>query len=593
MNILGLSCFYHDAAAALLQDGMLIAAAEEERFSRLKHDSGYPAHAIRFCLDQAKIQARDLDYVVFYEKPFVKFERILTTALHTAPRSLNLFARAMKNWLVDRLWIKGLIQRELAVDPGRILFSEHHLSHAASAFLCSPFEEAAVLTVDGVGEWATASSGVGRGNEIGISKEIRFPHSLGLLYSVFTAFLGFEVNEGEYKVMGMAPYGRPRYVDKVQKLVRVENDGSFRLAMDYFSYHYSATQAFTSKFEQLFGPPRQPESYFFTASSGYPSYFGAKPSNYDELEKQNEYYADIAASIQVVTEEILLKMANALHRETGQRRLCMAGGVALNSVANGRLLKETPFEEIYIQPAAGDSGAAVGAALYAYHMLLGQPRRFVMGHASWGKEFSAGSIHDFLALENVRVQEIGDEDKLLERVAGALCEGKVAGWFQGRFEWGPRALGQRSIIADPRRAEMKDLVNTKIKFREPYRPFAPSVLENRAAEFFDLDSPERHYPNRFMLYVVDVKDGAKEKLPAITHVDGSARLQTVRSDTSPLYYRLIEEFGQATGVPVLLNTSFNLRGEPIVTSPADALKTFYNSGLDLLVLGNFIVAKDR
>jgi carbamoyltransferase len=592
MNVLGLSFFYHDAAAALLQDGLLAAAAEEERFSRLKHDSGYPTLAIRFCLESAKLAARDLDYVVFYEKPFVKFERILTTALHTAPRSLNLFTRAMKNWLVDRLWIKGLIQKELNIEPERILFSEHHLSHAASTFLCSPFDEAAVLTVDGVGEWATASSGIGKGNEITLNKEIRFPHSLGLLYSVFTAFLGFEVNEGEYKVMGMAPYGKPRYVDKVEKLYRLDNDGGFRLNMDYFAYHYSPTQSFTSKFVELFGAPREPETYFFTTSSGYPSYFGAKPGNFDELIKRNEYYADIAASIQVVTEEILLKMVNALHRETGQRRLCMAGGVALNSVANGRILKETPFDELYIQPAAGDSGAALGAALYAYHTLLGQPRKFVMDHAYWGKGYDDATVQDTLAEQNIGAEEFTDEEKLLDRVADGLSQGKVAGWFQGRFEWGPRALGHRSIIADPRRSEMKDVVNTKIKFREPYRPFAPSVLENRASEFFDLPSPERHYPNRFMLYVVDVKDDAKEKLPAITHVDGSARLQTVRTDTSPLYYRLIEKFGEATGVPVILNTSFNLRGEPIVTSPADALKTFYNSGLDFLVLGNSIVVKD-
>ncbi|HWH80531.1 MAG TPA: carbamoyltransferase N-terminal domain-containing protein, partial [Candidatus Binatus sp.] len=450
MNILGLSFFYHDSAAALLQDGMLVAAAEEERFSRLKHDSGYPQLAIRYCLEAAKVNGRDLDYVVFYEKPFVKFERILTTALHTAPRSLNLFARAMKNWMVDRLWIKGLIQKELNIDPARILFSEHHMSHAASTFLCSSFDEAAVLTVDGVGEWATASSGIGKGNEIKLNKEIRFPHSLGLLYSVFTAFLGFEVNEGEYKVMGMAPYGQPRYVDKVEKLYRLENDGGFRLNMEYFAYHYSPTEAFTSKFVELFGAPREPETYFFTTSSGYPSYFGAKPGNFDELVKRNEYYADIAASIQVVTEEILLTMVNALHRETGQRRLCMAGGVALNSVANGRILKETPFEEIYIQPAAGDSGAALGAALYAYHTLLGQPRRFVMDHVYWGKGYDNGAVHDTLAEQNIRAEQFSDEEKLLDRVADGLSRGKVAGWYQGRFEWGPRALGHRSIIADPR-----------------------------------------------------------------------------------------------------------------------------------------------
>jgi carbamoyltransferase len=591
-NILGLSFFYHDAAAALLQDGLLIAAAEEERFSRVKHDSEYPAHAIRFCLESANLQSRDLDYVVFYEKPFVKFERILTTALYTVPRSFDQFRRAMKNWLTDRLWIKNLLQCKLNVEPTRILFSEHHLSHAASAFFCSPFDEAAVLTVDGVGEWATASSGVGKDNYIRIDQEIRFPHSLGLLYSVFTAFLGFEVNEGEYKVMGMAPYGAPRYVEKVEKLIRVDHDGGFSLDMDYFSYHYSSNQAFTSKFVDLFGPPRQPESNFFTASSGYPSYFGPKPADFAALTKQNEHYADIAASIQVVTEEILLKMAHALYRQTGQRRLCMAGGVALNSVANGRLLKETPFEELYIQPAAGDSGAAVGAALYAYHMLLNRPRRFVMEHAYWGKSFDESAVQEALIGQNIGAENFCNEDKLVERVAELLSQGQVAGWFQGKFEWGPRALGHRSILADPRREEMKDLVNTKIKFREPYRPFAPSVLEERAGQLFDLPEPERHYPNRFMLYVVDVKDNSKEKLPAVTHVDGSARLQTVRQDTSPLYYRLIETFGQATGVPVLLNTSFNLRGEPIVTSPADALKTFYNSGLDFLVLGNSIVGKN-
>ena len=590
-NILGLSFFYHDAAAALLQDGLLIAAAEEERFSRIKHDSEYPLHAISFCLESAQLKAQDLDYVVFYEKPFVKFERILTTALYTVPRSFDQFRRAMKNWLTDRLWIKNLLQRELNVEPGRILFSEHHLSHAASAFFCSPFDEAALLTVDGVGEWATASSGVGKDNHIRIDQEIRFPHSLGLLYSVFTAFLGFEVNEGEYKVMGMAPYGEPRYVEKVEKLVRVDQDGGFSLDMDYFSYHYSANRAFTAKFVDLFGPPREPESNFFTGSSGYPSYFGPKPANFAALTKQNEHYADIAASIQVVTEEILLKMVHALYRQTGQRRLCMAGGVALNSVANGRLLKETPFEEIYIQPAAGDSGAAVGAALYAYHMLLNQPRRFVMEHAYWGKSFDENAIQETLTGQNIGAESFAHEDKLVERAAELLSQGQVAGWFQGKFEWGPRALGHRSILADPRREEMKDLVNTKIKFREPYRPFAPSVLEERAGEFFDLAEPERHYPNRFMLYVVDVKEGAREKLPAVTHVDGSARLQTVRQDTAPRYYRLIEMFAQATGVPVLLNTSFNLRGEPIVTSPADALKTFYNSGLDFLVLGNSIVSK--
>jgi len=591
MNILGLSCFYHDAAAALLQDGILIAAAEEERFSRKKHDSGFPSHSIRFCLRQGGIDARDLDYVVFYEKPFVKFERILTTSLQTAPKSFKLFGQAMKSWLVDRLWVKGVIQSELGVESKKILFSEHHLSHAASAFLCSPYTEAALLTVDGVGEWATASSGVGRDNEIHLKKEIRFPHSLGLLYSVFTAFLGFEVNEGEYKVMGMAPYGTPRYIDKVYKLIQLYSDGSFRLNMDYFSYHHSPDQAFNAKFVDLFGAPRQPESLFFTAASGYPVYFGERPANFAALAKLNEHYADIAASIQVVTEEVMLHMAQALHRETGLKRLCMAGGVALNSVANGRLLRETPFEEIYIQPAAGDSGGALGAALYVYHSLLGQPRRFVMEHAYWGEKFGTGAVRDFLARENLGHEVFDDEEKLLDRVVDALQNGKVAGWFQGGFEWGPRALGHRSILADPRRNDAKDIVNVKIKFREPYRPFAPSVLEERSEEFFALPAPERHYPNRFMLYVAKVHDSAQARIPATTHVDGSARLQTVRRDTEPRYYRLIEKFGAATGVPVLMNTSFNLRGEPIVTTPADAVKTFFNSGLDLLVLENCVITK--
>jgi len=591
MNILGLSCFYHDAAAALLQDGVLIAAAEEERFSRKKHDSGFPSHSIRFCLRQAGIDVRDLDYVVFYEKPFVKFERILMTSLQTVPKSFKLFGQAMKSWLVDRLWVKGVIQSELGVESKKILFSDHHVSHAASAFLCSPFSEAALLTVDGVGEWATASSGVGSGNDIRLNKEIRFPHSLGLLYSVFTAFLGFEVNEGEYKVMGMAPYGTPRYVDKVYKLIHTDSDGSFRLNMDYFSYHYSPDRAFNSKFVDLFGAPREPESLFFTAASGYPVYFGARPTNFESLAKLNEHYADIAASIQVVTEEVLLHMAKALHRETGLKRLCMAGGVALNSVANGRLLRETPFEEIYIQPAAGDSGGALGAALYVYHSLLGQPRRFVMEHAYWGEKFSTGEVRDFLARENLDNEVFDDEEKLLDRVVDALQNGKVAGWFQGGFEWGPRALGHRSILADPRRNDAKDIVNVKIKFREPYRPFAPSVLEERSEEFFALPAPERHYPNRFMLYVAKVHESAQPRIPATTHVDGSARLQTVRRDTEPRYYRLIEKFGAATGVPVLMNTSFNLRGEPIVTTPADAVKTFFNSGLDLLVLENCVITK--
>jgi carbamoyltransferase len=593
MNILGISCYFHDAAAALLRDGQLVAAAEEERFTRKKHDYEFPQHAIDFCLRSGGLQAPDLDYVAFFEKPFVKFERLLLSSMQTFPRSHRVFREAMVNWLGDKLWVKSLIQKRLGMAPSKILFSEHHLSHAASAFLCSPFSEAAILTVDGVGEWTTASLGIGRDTEIKLLKEIRFPHSLGLLYSAFTAFLGFEVNEGEYKVMGMAPFGAPRYIDKVHKLIRIGRDGDFELDMDYFSFHYSADQTFSGKFCDLFGPPRPSETYFFTPASGYPSYFGSKPSNYQELAEQNQYYADVAASIQAVTEETLLKMAHHAYRETGLKRLCMAGGVALNSVANGKILRDTPFEQIYIQPAAGDGGCAVGAALYAYHMVLGKPRTFVMEHAYWGEEHSAGEIEMFLKANNIRYQKIDEDEKLIERVVDQLQEGKVIGWSQGRFEWGPRALGNRSIIADPRRPEMKDIVNTKIKFREPYRPFAPSVLAEKADQFFDFPEAAQHYPARFMLYVMDVKENKRDSVPAITHVDGTGRLQVVDQATAPLYYQLIRRFGEATGVPVLLNTSFNLRGEPIVNTPQEAFMTFSRSEMDLLVLGQYLIEKGR
>ncbi|MBI2910194.1 MAG: hypothetical protein HYX92_21335 [Chloroflexi bacterium] len=569
MLILGISCFYHDAAAAILRDGQLIAAAEEERFSRRKHDNGFPAGAVEFCLAQAGVTVGDLDWVVFYEKPFLKFERILMTTLQTIPRSGTVFREAMTAWLLDKLWVKGIISDRLRIDPKKVIFVEHHLSHAASSFFSSPFDKAAVLTVDGVGEWTTAALGVGEGNEIRLLKELHFPHSLGLLYSAFTAFLGFEVNEGEYKVMGMAPYGKPRYIDKVYELVKVEDDGSLWLDMDYFSFHYSSTRTFSGKFEELFGTPRLP------SESGI----------------LDTYYVDIAASIQKVTEEIVLKMANHLYKETGLKKLCLAGGVALNSVSNGRILKETPFDELYIQPAAGDGGGALGAALYAYHSVLGQPRSFVMDHAYWGKGYTEEEVKKALDAQGVKYEYLGDDGKLVAQVVDALQTGKVVGWFQGRFEFGPRALGNRSILADPRRAEMKDIVNGKIKFREPFRPFAPAVLVDRAEEFYDLPQAQRHYPARFMLYVVNAKEGKRDMVPATTHEDGSSRLQTVLPEYSERYYQLIHGFGQTTGVPVLLNTSFNLRGEPIVTTPEQALSTFNRSGLDLLVLENFVVRK--
>jgi carbamoyltransferase len=442
-----------------------------------------------------------------------------------------------------------------------------------------------------VGEWATATVGRGRGTEITLDRETRFPHSIGLLYSTFTAFLGFEVNEGEYKVMGMAPYGIPRYADDVRKLVQMASDGSFRLNMEYFDFHRSTSRPYTGRFLSLFGEPRAPETNFFTERSGYPSYFGPRPADFAAQVQRNQHYADLAASIQVVTEELVLNMARAARRETGLTRLCLAGGVALNSVANWKILRETGFEDLYVHPAAGDSGGAVGAALYTYHVLLGKPRAFVMEHAFWGQAHDEAAVRAFVDGENIPYERL-DDDRLLDRTVDLLTAGRVLGWFQERFEWGPRALGHRSILADPRRADMKDIVNTKIKFREPYRPFAPSVLTPRVHEYFDAPGVERQYPGRFMLLVTPVRESKYEIIPAVTHADGTGRLQTVVREGNERYYDLIERFDQATGVPVILNTSFNLRGEPIVNTPREAYATFARSGLDALVLGNYLIRKD-
>jgi carbamoyltransferase len=499
VHILGISCYYHDAAAALLRDGQLLAAAEEERFTRIKHDFQFPQNAIQFCLETAGIRGEDLDHVVFFEKPFRKFDRILMTVLQTYPQSWKVFRESMITWMIDKLWVGSRIENELNVPKEKVLFCEHHLSHAASAFLPSPFEEAAILTIDGVGEWVTATWGIGKGTSIELRGQVDFPHSLGLLYSAFTAFLGFQVNEGEYKVMGMAPYGEPRYVDKVWKLVRQNADGSFALNMEYFCFHHSTERTFNAKFTDLFGDPRPPSMHFFTPGTGYPSYFGPKPPDFDAAGRLNQHYADIAASIQKVTEELILGMARNVHRQTGLKRLCIAGGVGLNSVANSRILNETPFEELFVQPAAGDGGGALGAALWAHNTLLGKPRTFRMENAYWGKAYTEGEIRSFLDSNGIPYQQFNREDDLLDRVVDRLTGRKVIGWFQGRFEWGPRALGNRSILADPRLAEMKDIVNTKIKFREPYRPFAPSVLAEEAETYFDLQNAVQHYPARYML----------------------------------------------------------------------------------------------
>lgn len=593
MYILGISCYYHDAAACILKDGEVIAAAEEERFSRIKHDFSFPVNAINFCLDFVKVKGQDLDFVVFYEKPFLKFERIIKSILATYPFSVGVFHEATISQIADKLWIRSLIEEKLEVSLDKILFSQHHLSHAASSFFCSPFEEAAILTCDGVGEWMTTALGKatadwdGKGrNDIQLFEEIRFPHSLGLLYSVFTAFLGFEVNEGEYKIMGMGAFGEPKYVDKVYELIRVNQDGSFRLNMKYFSYHSHTKRSFNKNFEKLFGKPRDSKARFVTSKTNLYDYINLPT---DEEIKINQYYADIAASIQKVSEDILIKITNYLYRKTGLKKLCLAGGVALNCVANSRLLKETAFDEIFIQPSAGDGGGAMGAALYVYHCMLAKPRKFILKHTFWGKEYLEEQIMSFLKKNNLRYQYIENEDKLIDLVVDALLSGKVVGWFQGRFEWGPRALGSRSILADPREEKMKDIVNIKIKFREPFRPFAASVLSEKSREFFDLGKSNHQYPLKFMLYALPVKK--KDLIPAVTHIDGSSRIQVVDKQSNPRYYRLIEKFYQRTGVPALLNTSFNLKGEPIVNSPQDAFNTFTNSGMDMLVLGNFLSVK--
>jgi carbamoyltransferase len=598
MYILGVSCYYHDAAAALLHEGQLVAAADEERFSRRKHDSDFPAQAIAFCLEQAGIRGPDLDYVIFYEKPLVKFERILMTVLGNFPTSYPVFRESMVAWFNQKLWIKSKLQTEIGVPPERILFTEHHVAHAASALYCSPFRQAAIVTVDGVGEWVTATVGQGTArwdeaghedgaNQIELFSEVRFPHSLGLLYSAFTAYLGFKVNNGEYKVMGMAPFGQPRYTDLVYRLIDVEDDGSFRLNMDYFSYHYSTRRTYNRRFVDLFGPPRTPESPFYTRTT-HPD--GDHPAWSEAGAARNQKYADIAASIQRVTEEALLKMARYAHARTGHKNLVMAGGVALNSVANGRIIRETPFENVYIQPAAGDGGGALGAALYAYHVLLGKPRAFVMEHAYWGAAYPERGMHAAIERSGYRYERLAEET-LTDRIVDRILEGKVVGWYRDRFEWGPRALGNRSILADARRGEMKEIVNTKIKFREPFRPFAPVVLEERAGEWFNLPALKHSYPPRFMLMVTSIPEDKREQLAAVCHVDGTGRLQTVRREWNPAYYSVVEKFGQATGVPVLLNTSYNLRGEPIVNTPQNALDTFRKSDLDALAMGPFLVCK--
>ncbi len=560
-HVLGISCFYHDAAAALLKDGEIVAACQEERLSRKKHDSEFPARAVRYVLKEAGIGPEQLDAVGFYDKPLLKFERMLSTYVATFPRSFNSFRKAIPVWLHQKLWVPSLIRKELKPYKGPILFAEHHMSHAASCFLPSPFEEAAILTVDGVGEWATASFGVGKGRDITLFKEIRFPHSLGLLYSAFTYYLGFKVNSAEYKVMGLAPYGKPVHFERIMKeMVHLNDDGSFKLNMKYFSYDYGLTMT-NGAFDEFFGgPPRKPETWM------------------------NEREFDIAASVQKVCEEVVLKMVNYIQRETGLENLCMAGGVALNCVANGRVIRETRMKNLFVQPAAGDAGGAVGVAHYIYNTVRRQPRGKAWSHAFLGPAYSDAEIARYLDSTGARYRTLSDRE-LVDGTARRLSEGNVVGWFQGRMEFGPRALGGRSILADPRDPKMRDTLNMKIKFREGFRPFAPSVLADKAPDWFEIegDSP-------YMLLVAQVREG-KRVIPSVTHVDNSARLQTVTRAESPLYYDLIAEFGRLTGVPVVINTSFNVRGEPIVCTPHDAYLCFMRTNMDHLVLGHHVLDK--
>jgi carbamoyltransferase len=596
-SILGLSAFYHDSAAALVVDGEIIAAAQEERFTRKKHDPGFPARAIAYCLQEAGLREHELDYIAFYDKPLTKFERLLETYLAYAPFGFRSFCMAMPLWLKDKLHMRRTIRLAIGkATKARIVFLDHHESHAASAFFPSPFEEAAILTLDGVGEWSTATYGTGAGNRIQLTHQIQFPHSLGLLYSAFTYYCGFKVNSGEYKLMGLAPYGRPVYQELIYKhLIDLKPDGSLWLDMDYFNYCQGLTMT-NRRFHRLFGAePRQPES---------------------SLE---QLHLDVAASIQAVTEEVMLRMGNQVHRQTRLPNLVLAGGVALNCVANGRLLREGPFERIWIQPAAGDAGGALGAALFVWHQLLENPRRPQAPDAQKGSllgpRFNTSDIERFLKQVRASYQRFSDEADLFDHTASMLAEEKVVGWFQGRMEFGPRALGARSILGDPRSPRMQATMNVKIKFRESFRPFAPSVLAEHASEWFDLQ-PGQESP--YMLLVAPVLERhrlalpaeelqrmqtdpnlcarvsiPRSSLPAITHVDYSARLQTVDADRNPSLYRLLQAFHDRTGCPVLVNTSFNVRGEPIVCTPQDAYRCFQATDMDALVLGDCVLEKDK
>ncbi|MCA9551734.1 MAG: carbamoyltransferase [Myxococcales bacterium] len=600
MRILGVSAFYHDSAAALVRDGDIIAAAQEERFTRKKHDADFPTHAMEYCLREDGIKLDDVDYVVFYDKPFLKFERLLETYLAFAPKGFTSFRMAIPVWLKEKLFQKSLLKKKLKTErpdfdwESKLLFGEHHQSHAASAFFPSPYDEALVLTMDGVGEWATTSAAIGRGNTMEMVREIHFPHSIGLLYSAFTYYTGFKVNSGEYKVMGLAPYGRPVYVDKIfEHLVDLKEDGSFRLNQDYFDYCTGLTMT-NEKFDQLFeAPVRIPED---------------KPGG--RMLTQREM--DLAASVQRATEIIVEKLARSLRKETGQKYLCLAGGVALNCVSNGKLLREGIFDDIWVQPAAGDAGGALGAALAAYHIYKGGERKPLGKARDRMKGSYLGPVFDQAEIERQLTEagakfEVLTEDGMLQATAQALADEKAVGWFQGRMEFGPRALGGRSILGDPRSPAMQSTLNLKVKYRESFRPFAPSVLAENVGDYFEHDrespymlmvapvKPEHRIElteEQKKLFGIELLKVPRSSLPAITHVDYSARIQTIHEDTNPLYYRMISKFKELTGCPVVVNTSFNVRGEPIVGNPRDAFRCFMGTEIEVLVVGNCLLKKE-
>jgi carbamoyltransferase len=586
--ILGVSAFYHDSAACLLRDGEIVAAAQEERFTRKKGDASFPKHAVEYCLRAGNVRVEDLAYVGFYDKPLLKFERILESYLGVAPRGFGQFLKAGPVWMKEKLFLDRNLREELGGYEGQVLYAEHHESHAASAFFPSPFEEAAIVTMDGVGEWATAAFGVGKGRDLELLRELRWPDSLGLLYSAFTYFTGFKVNSGEYKVMGLAPYGRPKYVGRIyEHLIELKDDGSFRVNQEYFNYLTGLTMT-NGAFDALFdGPPREPES------------------------KLTQREMDLARSVQEVCEEIMLRMVRTAHRETGLDRLCLAGGVALNCVGNGRILREGPFKEIWIQPAAGDAGGALGVAQLIWHRHLEQPRvvngRDQMKGSYLGPSFGDGEIETFLEAQGAVYERLSRE-QLFPRVAAMLADEKVVGWFNGGMEFGPRALGNRSILGDPRSPRMQAQMNIKIKFREGFRPFAPSVLRERVSEYFDMDCDSPYMllvapvqekrrialtDEQQGLWGIDLLNVPKSDIPAVTHVDYSARVQTVSADTNPDYHALISEFERLTGCGVVVNTSFNVRGEPIVCTPEDAYRCFMRTHIDVLVLGPYVLEKPR